>query len=175
MLTVGPVGTLRIHSGPPAVTPQRPVRASASYAAPVLPWEEGPGVVELSDGRRIRGRSLRKRRAEDQEPAFGVYLLGHDPGPFAWEHRWVRWPDFRVPPSTESAAGALREAYERAAGERVEVACRSGIGRTGTALAVIAILGGVPPAEAVTWVRQRYHSRAAETPRQRRWVVQTDL
>ena len=135
----------------------------------------GPGVVELPDGRRIRGRSLRQPPAEGQEPAFGVYLRGQDPGPFAWEHRWVRWPDFRVPPSTDTAVGALREAYERAASERVEVACRGGVGRTGTALAVIAILSGVPPAEAVAWVRQRYHPRAVETPRQRRWVVRTDL
>jgi len=137
-------------------------------------WEEGPGVVELPDGRRIRGRGLRRPAPEGQVPEFGVYLLARDPGPFAWEHRWVRWPDFRTPASTSDAVAAIREAYERAATQRVEIGCAGGIGRTGTALAAVAVLGGVPPAEAITWVRRRYHRRAAETPWQRRWVLEVD-
>jgi protein-tyrosine phosphatase len=66
----------------------------------------------------------------------------------------------------------LREAHERAASERVEVACGGGIGRTGTALAVLAVLSGVPAGEAVEWVRRHHHRRAVETPWQRRWVRQ---
>jgi protein-tyrosine phosphatase len=100
-----------------------------------------------------------------------VYLLARDPGPFEWSHRWVRWPDFRTPADTDDALSALEDAYMRAATERVEIACAGGVGRTGTALAAIAVLAGVPPAEAVPWVRRRYDSRAAETPWQRRWVV----
>ena len=50
-----------------------------------------------------------------QRPAFAVYLLARDPGPFDWPHRWVRWPDFRTPASTVDAISALAEAYERAA------------------------------------------------------------
>ena len=50
------------------------------------------------------------------------------------------------------------------------VACGGGVGRTGTALACIAQLAGVPADEAVTWVRERYHRRAVETPWQRRYV-----
>jgi protein-tyrosine phosphatase len=53
---------------------------------------------------------------------------------------------------------------------RVEVACAGGRGRTGTALACIAQLGGVPADEAVAWVRGRYDRRAVETPWQRRYV-----
>ena len=83
----------------------------------------------------------------------------------------MRWPDFRTPASTSDAMAALREAYERSATERVEVACGGGVGRTGTALAAIAVLAGVPPAEAVAWVRRHYHERAVETPWQRRWVA----
>jgi protein-tyrosine phosphatase len=104
-------------------------------------------------------------------PHFGVYLLGRDPGPFEWEHRWVRWPDFRLPSSRTDAVDALREAHRRAAGERVEVACGGGVGRTGTALAVMAVLAGVRPEDAVAWVRAQYHRRAVETPGQRRWVA----
>jgi hypothetical protein len=44
------------------------------------------------------------------------------------------------------------------------------MGRTGTALAGIAVLAGIPPDEAVRWVRLHYHRRAVETPWQRRWV-----
>jgi len=87
----------------------------------------------------------------------------------------VRWPDFRIPTSTDDAIAALAEAYRRSASERVELACGGGVGRTGTALAAIAVLAGVPRAEAVAWVRRRYNGRAVETPWQRRWVLKVDL
>jgi protein-tyrosine phosphatase len=82
----------------------------------------------------------------------------------------VRWPDFRTPASTEDAIAALQEAHERAAHERVEVACGGGVGRTGTGLAALAILAGLPSDEAVPWVRSHYHRRAVETPWQQRWL-----
>ena len=135
-----------------------------------MAWADGPGIVELPDGRRIRGRGLRKPLPAGDTPEFGVYLLARDPGPFEWEHRWVRWPDFRTPASRADAMSALREAHDRAATERVEVACGGGVGRTGTALAAIAGMAGVPPTEAVAWVRRAYDKRAVETPWQRRWV-----
>ncbi|MGQ4447278.1 protein phosphatase, partial [Streptomyces griseus] len=58
----------------------------------------------------------------------------------------------------------------RAPGSRVEVACGGGMGRTGTALACLAVLDGVPADEAVAFVRAGYHPRAVETPWQRRYV-----
>jgi protein-tyrosine phosphatase len=65
----------------------------------------------------------------------------------------------------------LAEAHRRAAaGQRVEVACRGGIGRTGTALACIAQLGGVSAEDAIEWVREHYDARAVETPWQQRYV-----
>lgn len=143
--------------------------------AAVTGWPDGPGVVGLPGGRRIRGRGLRHPLPPGPAPDFGVYLLGHDPGAFGWEHRWIRWPDFRLPASSTEAVGALREAFERSAAERVEVACGGGVGRTGTALAVLAVLAGVPRAEAVAWVRGAYHRRAVETPWQRRWVRTVSL
>lgn len=133
-------------------------------------WADGAGVVTLPDGRRLRGRGLRHPLPAGPVPDFGVYLLGRDPGPFDWDHRWVRWPDFRTPASTPDAMAALRVAYERSASERVEVACGGGVGRTGTALAAIAVMAGVPAPEAVAWVRSHYHPHAVETPWQRRWV-----
>jgi protein-tyrosine phosphatase len=64
----------------------------------------------------------------------------------------------------------LTEAWERAASDRVEVACGGGRGRTGTALACLAVLDGVPAADAVAFVRRAYDPRAVETPWQRRFV-----
>ncbi len=97
-------------------------------------------------------------------------LLADGPAP-AWNHRRVRWPDFWIPVNRADALDALREAHRRArAGERVEVACLGGVGRTGTALAALAVLDGLPHQQAVTWIRDRYHQRAVETPWQRRWL-----
>lgn len=134
-------------------------------------WPLGPGVVELPDGRRVRGRGLRHGLPEGPVAEFGVYLVGKDPGPFDWPYRWVRCPDFRTPMSTDDALAALSEAHQRAAAERVEVACGGGVGRTGMGLACLAIISDVPAEEAVAWVRAHYHRRAVETPWQRRWVA----
>ena len=55
--------------------------------------------------------------------------------------------------------------------ERVEIAFAGRRGRTGTALACLAVLDGVPGREAVAYVRKRCASRAVETPWQRRFVT----
>nr|WP_236262114.1 hypothetical protein [Conexibacter woesei] len=52
---------------------------------------------------------------------------------------------------------------------RVEVACGGGKGRTGTALACIAQLGGVAASGATAWARRHYDAHAVETPWQRRY------
>jgi protein-tyrosine phosphatase len=76
-----------------------------------------------------------------------------------------------VPSDRADALAALREAHTRArSGERVEIACRGGVGRTGTALAALAVLDGLMSAAAVQWVRAGYHRRAVETPWQRWWL-----
>ncbi|MDT0188319.1 protein phosphatase [Microbacterium sp. ARD31] len=133
-------------------------------------WEPAPGVVELPSGRRVRGRGLRSGIPHGPEPDLGIYLLGAPPEPVPWESRWVRWPDFRLPADRDEAYAVLREAWERSADERVELACDGGRGRTGTAIACVAVLDGVPAKDAVAWVREHYHPRAVETPWQRRWV-----
>ena len=88
-----------------------------------------------------------------------------------WSYEWLRWPDFRLPDDPDRALGVLRIAYSRAKDDRVEIACGAGIGRTGTALAVLAVFDGVPPDDAVQWVRNNYHPRAVETRQQRRWIA----
>ncbi|WNV76672.1 protein-tyrosine phosphatase family protein [Geodermatophilus sp. DSM 44513] len=126
----------------------------------------GPGVVTLPSGVRVRGRRL----GTPGSPADRAVVLGRGPLP-PWPARRVRWPDFWVPPDRDDVLAALTEALEQArAGDQVEVACRGGVGRTGTALAALAVLDGVPAADALRWVRREYAPRAVETPWQRRWL-----
>ena len=104
-------------------------------------------------------------------PHFGLYLQGRPSPPVAWDSRWLRWPDFRLPADPVEARRALAELWQRSGRERVEIACGGGSGRTGTALACVAILDGVPAADAVRHVRQHYDPRAIETPCQRGIVI----
>ena len=130
-----------------------------------------PGVLRLPSGRLVRGRGLRRPLAEEAPtPSYALYLLGRRPPPVDWEFRWIRWPDFRLPADRADACAALAEAWRRAAGERVEIACGGGRGRTGTALACLAVLDGVPAEEAVAYVRRHYDRHAVETPWQKRYV-----
>jgi heme-degrading monooxygenase HmoA len=145
------------------------------HATPVLtaeaPWAEGtPGVVRLPSGRLVRGRALRRPPPAGPPPGFAVHLLGRRPPPVPWVSRWVRWPDFRLPADPAELWSALAEALLRAATERVELACGGGRGRTGTALACLAVLDGVPADHAVAWVREHYDRRAVETRAQARFV-----
>lgn len=138
--------------------------------------EDAPGVLVLPSGRRVRGRGLRLPDPGGPdpggpEPEFGAYLLGEEPEPFAWPWRWLRWPDFRLPSDRVRAREIFVEVWDRAARERVEVACEGGRGRTGTALSCVAVLDGVPAREAVSYVRRFYDERAVETPWQRRHVA----
>ncbi len=138
----------------------------------ITTWEPTvSGVLRLPSGRMVRGRGLGLPLPEGAVPAFAVYLLGHRPPPVPWEARWVRWPDFRLPSDRADARKALCEALERAGSERVEVACLGGRGRTGTALACLAVLDGVPSREAVAYVREHYSPHAVETPWQHRFVA----
>ncbi|MGV9302102.1 MULTISPECIES: protein-tyrosine phosphatase family protein [unclassified Nonomuraea] len=137
----------------------------------ITPWDpEADGVLRLPSGRLVRGRGLRRPLPAGPEPSFALHLLGHEPPAVAWEARWLRWPDFWLPSDRTATADALREAWARAESERVEVACGGGMGRTGTALACLAVLDGVPSGEAVGYVRAHYARRAVETPWQRRFV-----
>jgi protein-tyrosine phosphatase len=140
-------------------------------------WSDGTtGLVTLPDGRRVRGRGLRRDPvAPGEPPELGVYLSGRRHEAADWESVWIRWPDFRRPGDPVAAVEALRQAHREAAGRRVEIACHGGTGRTGTALAVLARLAGVPADQAVAWVRVHYRPDAVETPGQRRFVTEIEL
>jgi hypothetical protein len=125
--------------------------------------------VILPGGTRIRASSIRDRRPDDADRTFGLYMDA------AWRPTWpaevIDWQDFGVPADGERAARQIEDAYARAAaGELVEVGCLGGLGRTGTVLACMAVLAGVPGEDAVPWVRRAYDVRAVETEEQAEWV-----
>ncbi|MDR7274850.1 phosphatase domain-containing protein [Catenuloplanes atrovinosus] len=137
-----------------------------------LTWDPAaPGVLRLPSGRLVRGRGLRHPLPAGPVPGFALHLLGRRPPGTPWPSAWVRWPDFWLPLDPAAAAGAFEDAWRRAAHERVEIACGGGRGRTGTALACLAVLDGLPPADAVGHVRRHYSRHAVETPWQHRFVA----
>jgi hypothetical protein len=136
------------------------------------PWDPtSAGVVRLPSGRRVRGRALRVPLPAGPAPTFGVYLLNQPPPAVDWDSRWIRWRDFWLPTDRVPARHVLAEAWQRATTDRVEIACSGGHGRTGTALACLSVLDGLPAEQAVAFIRQRYDRRAVETPWQKRYVL----
>lgn len=110
----------------------------------------------------------------DSAPSFGLYFDERWAPP--WPHVHVEWPDFGVPTDIDGLRAALADALERARrGEVVELGCLGGHGRTGTALACLAILTGTRPDEAVEWVRANYCDKAVETDQQRRLIADFGL
>lgn len=136
-----------------------------------MKWDpNAPGVLALPSGRLVRGRALRKPLPDGPVPQYGLYLGAQIPNPTPWPYDWIRWKDFRVPRYLPDAARLIRLAWDSSLNERVEVACGGGRGRTGTVLACMAVLDGVPAEDAVAFVRANYHRRAVETPGQRRFI-----
>ena len=126
-------------------------------------------IVTFPDGTRVQASGLAERRVDDPERTFGLYLDQQ------WNPSWpaevIDWPDLGVPSSNEAAARSIDAAFDRARkGELVEVGCHGGTGRTGTVLACMAVLAGMPAEDAITWVRSEYRPGAVETPEQERWV-----
>ena len=126
-------------------------------------------VVVFPDGSRVRAASIVDRRVDDPDRAYGLYA---DP---CWEPTWpadvIAWRDFGLPENSEVAAQQIASAFSRARrGELVEVGCLGGSGRTGTVLACMAVLAGVPSSDAVAWVRAAYRPEAVETAEQEEWV-----
>lgn len=132
------------------------------------PYEAG--VVELPSGRTVRGRSSR-HPIGSAAADLTLQLAAFKPNGTRGQTTWIAWPDFSLPINRRAAAQALLDAWARSDHERVDVACRGGRGRTGTALACIAVIDGMKPAAAIALVREQYDRRAIETPWQERYVI----
>jgi protein-tyrosine phosphatase len=77
-----------------------------------------------------------------------------------------------VPKSTQAVVEALKTVLARArSGQDIEIGCLGGHGRTGTALACLAVLTGHPALDAAAWVRSSYCAKAVETPQQEAFIA----
>ena len=133
-------------------------------------------VVALPDGTAVTAVSFDAAEPYDRDhlPDFGLYLDRRWDPP--WPHAHVDWPDFGVPADASAVIAALGSLLDRArAGDQVEVGCLGGHGRTGTALACLAVLTGVLPDAAVAWVRTTYCDHAVETAEQAAFVSTIDV
>jgi protein-tyrosine phosphatase len=126
-------------------------------------------TVVLAQGRLDLVPSDRPR-----DPDVALYLdrRWDDDPDVIWPNRIIGWEDFGLPAHEPEFFAAIVDLHRRAqAGELVEVACFGGVGRTGTALACLAVLAGVPLSDAVTWVRTHYHPSAVETAEQEQLIA----
>lgn len=110
------------------------------------------------------------RKGDDLIPDWGLYL------DWGWKHPdWraenIDWRDYGLPSNYVVAFEAMLEVIERAQrGEKVEIGCIGGHGRTGTALACIAVMLGMTAKEAIKHVRTQYCDHTLETDEQE-WFV----
>ena len=127
-------------------------------------------AVRFPDGTTVEAVGIAERQWHRPDRDYGFYLDA------SWRPTWhadvIEWEDYGLPADPEATVAAICNVFRRAKrGERVEVGCIGGLGRTGTVLACMAILAGVTPGQAVEWVRDHYHPAAAETPDQEDWVL----
>ncbi|HYZ99752.1 MAG TPA: hypothetical protein VE575_13425, partial [Acidimicrobiales bacterium] len=124
-------------------------------------------AVKLADGTSVTAVSFvaGDPYSRDPAPAYGLYLDDRWDPP--WPHEHAAWPDFGVPRDPDQLRGSLQRLLARArAGDLVDLGCLGGHGRTGTALACLAVLTGTPADQAVGWVRTHYCPKAVETDAQ---------
>jgi hypothetical protein len=171
----GQLVTERMSRGEePTVTDELLVAIRSEWEAagrPIVRPHAHRDEVRFGDGTTVVGARFLADGPYDraEAPTFGLYLDPRWRPP--WDHVHLPWADYGVPDATELRV-ALEDVLARSRrGEHVEIGCLGGHGRTGTALACLAVLTGTPPGEAVAWVRAAYCEEAVETDEQRAFVA----
>lgn len=113
--------------------------------------------------------SWNSRKHNDFVPDWGLYA------DWCWRPAWraehISWPDMSIPDDDSIAFEQILVAVEKAqAGQKVEVGCIGGHGRTGTILATMGVILGMTAEEAIDHVRTSYCTHAIETATQEWWV-----
>lgn len=128
--------------------------------------------VILPDGTTVYASSQHSDRQTDPIPDLGIYLDGSwRPDTIAFH---VGCPDYGIPtPAPWQVLHIAREGIRVAqSGQRVEIGCIGGHGRTGLMLAIMVLLTSKKPngRRAVSYVRKHYCNRAVESKVQE-WYV----
>jgi hypothetical protein len=123
--------------------------------------------IKIVKGPTIYCSSRREHKVD--VPDFGLYA------DYSWRPlcraEFINWPDMREPANEQLAADAIIDAYNRAVdGQRVEIGCIGGHGRTGTILACMATIAGMTPVKAISFVRKKYCDEAIESEQQE-WYI----
>ena len=105
------------------------------------------------------------------EGARGLCLEAHAArvGEATWR---VDVPDFGLPDEAalRAALTAMLAALRAAPDGTYHIGCKAGLGRTGTAMACLAIMAGAVEGDPVAWLRAAYNPEAIETPAQEDFV-----
>jgi len=123
------------------------------------------------NGVKVYASSQHTRKTGEEVPSFALYLDD------IWRPQCLAfmlpWQDMGLPKiGYKQAAEAITNTYNLAVkGSTIEVGCIGGHGRTGTVLACMAVLAGVPGKDAVKFVRDHYCKHAVESARQEWWVL----
>jgi hypothetical protein len=148
---------------------EEPTCVDPSHATTVHVLHVHEDEVVVPGGGTIVGVSHDAGYERRVRPDFGLYLDGRWSPP--WPHDHVTWPDFGLPSNVPALRRQLEDLLARSRrGQRVEVGCLGGHGRTGTLLACASVVCGHEPAAAVEWVRSTYCDAAVETPEQEAFV-----
>lgn len=129
--------------------------------------------VTFPDGTVIYASSQQspKTREDHEWPDFGIYLAASwEPVTLAY---FIDWRDFGLPtlPWTEIDKAVLDAMARSERGEKVELGCIGGHGRTGTFLALVAVRAGIQGKAAVKWVKDNYCKEAVESKEQEWYVL----
>ncbi|WP_124054184.1 protein-tyrosine phosphatase family protein [Arcanobacterium ihumii] len=142
-------------------------------------WQDTDGVVEFPSGRRVRGRSW--RASVTQEADVSVVLTTASGKEFSnngvigsGETITIDWPDYRLPRRPSQAIQVLRDVWQRSDKELVEITCSGGVGRTGTALAILAIFEGMCSTDAIDFVQEKYNPGSVSEHAQRGFLKDFD-
>ena len=81
-------------------------------------------------------------------------------------------PDYGVPDEAalRTVLADMLEAMRAAPDGAYHIGCKAGLGRTGTAMACLAILAGAAEGDPVAWLRAAYNAEAIETTGQEEFV-----
>ncbi len=147
-----------------------PTCTTEGHAHQQLELHRHRSLIALPDGTRVTAVSFDAADpyTRDNKPDYGLYLDHRWQPP--WLHDHLDWPDFGIP-AEQPLATALQSVLDKArAGKSTEIGCLGGHGRTGTAIACLAVMTGQRADTAVDWVRATYCAKAVETAEQEAFV-----